>query len=189
MANKTIKITLFQNSMWSDDTVDNDTDLVVTHNGVDTIIQSDINTSEVKTGDVVKQKVMDLDLTKDTMFSLKTYLTSPGGDGFGSEYQITVAGSSTGTHTISGRFTEYADTSVAEQFFEEAIPTPTTTFMINGVVKKVISPTDWGWNSLGSYDTAWNGTDTLQIAYNVDQQNTIDSTINMGMNVRIEIIS
>ena len=61
--------------------------------------------------------------------------------------------------------------------------------MINGVVKRVVNPSDWGWNSLGSYDTSWNGTDTLQIAYNVDQQNTVDSTVNMGMNVRIEIIS
>jgi len=188
MANKTIKITLFQNAMWGGTTA-NDTDLVVNHNGSDTIIQSDIDTSDVKTGDVVKQKVMDLDLTKDTMFSLKTYLTAPTGVGYGSEYQITIAGSSSGTHAISGRFNEYSDTSSGETSFEEAIPAPQTTFMINGVVKKVVNPSDWGWNSLGSYDTSWNGTDTLQIAYNVDQQNTVDSTVNMGMNVRIEIIS
>ena len=44
-ANKTIKITLFQNAMWGGTTA-NDTDLVVNHNGSDTIIQSDIDTSD-----------------------------------------------------------------------------------------------------------------------------------------------
>ena len=190
MANKTVRITVLENTrigaMWTS----TDLDLSVVHNGSTTIIKSDIQAAQCISGDISNSKVIDLDLTKDVVLIAKSYMVTPIGSGFTGETQITIAGSSSGTHNVSMRYKETPDSVLAEQVFEEVtLPTgPTVHFHINGNLKQSINPHGLNeWHSLGTHSTEWNGTATLSCISQIIQEHTLDSTVDTGLTLKFEI--
>ena len=140
MANKTVRITILENQKFGDVWVSSDTDLSVQNNGTTTIIKSDIESAECIKGDIVSAKTVDLDLTKDVVLTAQTYIVSMIGVGYTGFYEITIAGSSSGTHNISMRFKESSDSVLGENIFEEVVgpSNPSVTFSINGNVKQIL---------------------------------------------------
>ena len=191
MANKTVRITILENQKFGDVWVSSDTDLSVQNNGTTTIIKSDIESAECIKGDIVSAKTVDLDLTKDVVLTGQTYIVSMIGVGYTGLYEITIAGSSSGTHNISKRFKESSDSVLGENIFEEVVgPTnPSVTFSINGNVKQILQPQkcDGEWYSLGTHATEWNGTDNLTMIANTEQVSSVDSTIDAGISIKFEI--
>ena len=121
MANKTVRYTILENPKIGDVYTSYDTDLSLTNNSTTTIIKSDIESAESIKGDIVSAKTVDLDLTKDVVLTGQTYIVSMIGVGYTGPYEITIGGSSSGTHNITMRFKESSDSVLGENIFEEVV--------------------------------------------------------------------
>ena len=190
MANKTVRITVLENTRIGGTWTSTDLDLSVVHDGSTTIVKSDIQSADCISGDISNSKVIDLDLTKDVVLVAKSYMVTPIGSGFTGETEITIAGSSSGTHNISMRYKETPDSVLAEQVFEEVtLPTnPTVNFYINGNQKQSINPHGLNeWHSLGTHAIEWNGSSTLTCISQCIQEHTLDSTVDTGLSIKFEI--
>ena len=191
MANKTVRYTILENPKIGDVYTSYDTDLSLTNNGTTTIIKSDVVGKDCVSGDIVNAKTVYLDLTKDVVLTAKTYAVSMIGTGYTGTIEVTIAGSSSGTHNISCRYKEGADSVLGENAFEEVTGplNPSVTFSINGNVKQVLQPhkCDDEWASLGTHATEWNGTTNLSMICHLIQLHSVDSTIDTGLSVKFEI--
>tara|TARA_Y100001937_G_scaffold20832_1_gene29167 strand:+ start:8726 stop:9304 length:579 start_codon:yes stop_codon:yes gene_type:complete len=190
MANKTVRITILENPKIGDKWVSSDTDLSIQNNGTTTIIKSDVVTTDCISGNIVNAKTVDLDLTKDVVLLANQYHVTQVGVGYTCIYEITIAGSSSGTHNISMRFKETPDSVLGENIFEEVMGPndPSIIFSINGNVKQVLEPHDLSeWQSLGTHSTDWNGTSNLSMIVQGIQNSSIDSTVDTGFSIKFEL--
>lgn len=180
MTEKTLTVTLKENAKYSDLYTNSDVDFYVNSS----IIASDLNHLEVRTGDVVRAVTHDFDFSSDVLLKMHATADTPKGTTVPAELHITLSPQGGENYNVSCVWKE--NSSGADETYFNDIITSTGNFKINGVSKQS-KTTEIGDNNFGTHAITWNGSDALTFLFELSQTDSQDANMEHSTNTEFKI--